>query len=187
MNEGLNPNAIGAIETNSVAKGIEVADTMLKAAEVRLLIANPVCPGKYIIIVAGDVAAVRASVETGRTIAEDCLVDEFVIPNLHPQVIPAITGTTQLDDLGAIGMIETFAIASAIEVGDAAVKAAAVDLIELRLARALGGKSFVLLTGEVAAVRAAIEAGIATTKDTGLLLGSVVIPSPHPDLLGTLL
>ena len=99
----------------------------------------------------------------------------------------AITMTTMPEDLGAIGLIEVFSLVSAIKAGDAAVKAAAVDLIEIRLARALGGKAFVLLTGEVAGVRAAIDAGIGSTKDTGLLLGSVVIPSPHPDLLNTLL
>ncbi len=180
-------NAIGGIETNSVARGIEVADIMLKAAEVRLVVSNPVCPGKYIIMIAGEVAAVTASVEAGRSVAGATLVDDYIIPNIHPQITPAITGTTFPESLGAVGMIEVFSLAAAIKAGDAAVKAAAVDLIEIRLARALGGKSFVLLTGEVAAVRAAIEAGIATTKETGLLLGSTIIPSPHPELLNTLL
>ena len=45
--------AVGCLETSSIARGIESADAMLKAAQVRLLACNPVCPGKYIIIVGG--------------------------------------------------------------------------------------------------------------------------------------
>lgn len=38
---------IGFLELNSIAKGIQAADMMLKAAEIRLVSARPSCPGKY--------------------------------------------------------------------------------------------------------------------------------------------
>jgi microcompartment protein CcmL/EutN len=50
-------------------------------------------------------------------------------------------------------------VASLIEGADAAVKAANVELIEIRLAMALGGKAFVTMTGNVAAVQSAVDAG----------------------------
>jgi len=50
------------IETNSIPAGIEAGDAMLKAADVSLASAQPVCAGKYIVIVSGGVAAVEAAV-----------------------------------------------------------------------------------------------------------------------------
>ena len=44
--------AIGILESNSIAKGIEAADAVLKAADTALLYAKPVCPGKYTILFA---------------------------------------------------------------------------------------------------------------------------------------
>lgn len=51
-------DALGVIELNSVAAGIEAGDAMLKAANVSLLSAQPVCCGKYIVMVQGGVAEV---------------------------------------------------------------------------------------------------------------------------------
>lgn len=68
-------NALGMIETNSIPAGIEAGDAMLKAADVALTTAQPVCAGKYIVIVSGSVAAVEASVSAGVAIAAEVLVD----------------------------------------------------------------------------------------------------------------
>ncbi|MDP6627000.1 MAG: BMC domain-containing protein [Methanopyri archaeon] len=176
-------NAIGLVETNNVAKGIECCDVMLKRSDVEAIASYPVCPGKYIILIAGEVAAVRSSVDAGKLQALDSLVDDFVIPNIHPQVFPAIQATTEVDDLQALGVIETFSLSSCIVAADFAVKAADVMLIEIRLGRALGGKSFVTMTGDTAAVRSAVQAGVESVREDGLLLDYVVIPSPHPNLL----
>lgn len=181
------PRSVGCVETNSVTAGLEAADAMLKTAQVRLLASNPVCPGKYVTIVGGEVAEVNASVAAGSKAAADALVDAIVIPNVHRQVFDAFTASVSPEKLGAIGLIETFSLAAAIISGDQAVKSARVDLLEIRLGRALGGKAFVLLTGEVSAVRAAVDAAVQTARGQGVLLGSTVIPSPHPDLLKSLL
>lgn len=53
--------ALGMIELSSIARGIETCDFMVKAAQVDLVRASTVCPGKYIIIIGGDTADVRAS------------------------------------------------------------------------------------------------------------------------------
>lgn len=185
--EGPAARALGGIETSSIARGIEATDAMLKAAQVELLAGNPVCPGKYVALVGGAVAEVESAVRAGEAAAADTLVDALVIPNVHPQVLQAFSATTFPEKLAAVGVLETFSVAAAVVGGDAAVKAARVDLLEIRLARALGGKAYVLLTGEVAAVRAAVEAGAAAARQQGLLLGTTVIPAPHPDLLSRLM
>lgn len=175
-------NAIGMIETNSIPAGIEAGDAMLKAAAVELVTAQAVCAGKYIVLVAGDVAAVKAAVADGEPVAGNYLVDSIVIPNVHDQVIAALTACSEIKEAAALGIIETYSLASAVICADAAVKAADIDLMEIRLGRGLGGKSFITLTGDVAAAKAAVAAALDMGEEHGMMANSVVIPSPHPDL-----
>ena len=180
-------NCVGLIELSSIAAGFEVCDAMLKAAEVELVVARSICSGKYMVLIRGDVAAVQASVAAGVTIGDFAIIDSFVIPNVHEGVFPALTGAARPERTDALGIIESFSVASLIEGADAAVKAASVDLMEIRLAMALGGKAFCTLTGNVAAVQSAVEAGAAVIAAKGLLVNRVVIPSPSPELLSELI
>jgi microcompartment protein CcmL/EutN len=180
-------NAIGLIEFSSIAKGIGAADAMVKAASVELVISRTICSGKYINLVAGDVQAVKSAVAAGEAYAQEAVIETFVIPNVHPDVFPAMSGSSGVEKLDALGIIESFSVASLIEGADAAVKAAEVRLIEIRLAMALGGKAFVTLTGEVGAVRAAVAAGEEVIAKAGMLVNTVVIPSPREELLRDIL
>jgi microcompartment protein CcmL/EutN len=179
--------AIGLMEFNSIAKGIEVTDTLLKASEVKLLFSSSICPGKYLIIITGEVAAVRNSIDDGKKISAGFLIDVNVIPQVHEKVFPAIAGTTDITEMGAVGVIDAYSSVSAVVAADKAVKTADVELVEVRLARALGGKAFVIITGEVADVRSAVQGGVDAIKEEGLLLGTVIIPSPHPELKNILM
>ncbi|HVP45052.1 MAG TPA: BMC domain-containing protein [Bryobacteraceae bacterium] len=176
-------NSIGLIELTSIAAGFEVCDAMLKTADVDLLLSRSICSGKYMVMVRGDVAAVQASVSAGISGGKFSVIDSFVIPNLHEGVFPAISGTSKVESLEALGILESFSVAALIEGADAAVKAANVQLLEIRLAMALGGKAFVTLTGNVAAVQSAIDAGAQVVGRKGMLVNKVVIPSPRPELL----
>lgn len=171
--------AIAMIELNSIAKGVETADDMLKASDVDLIMAQPICAGKYMVLVSGDVDSVERASEVGKETAGEFLVDDFVIPNVHASVFPALTATTRIQDIDALGVIETFSVASAIMAADAAVKAADVDIIEIRCATGLGGKSFFYLTGDVSSIHSAVDAGLDVLRDTGLILSHVVIPYPN--------
>jgi len=179
--------AVGLMEFNSVAKGIEVTDILLKAAEVELVFSSPVCPGKYLIMITGRVAAVKNSMKEADKISDGFLVDRNIIPQVHEKVFPALIGTTEIHNIEAIGVLDVYSSVSAVVAADQAVKAADVELVDLRLARALGGKAFVIVTGEIADVEAAVNKAVEFIKEDGLLLGTVVIPSPHKDLIDTLL
>jgi len=179
--------AIAMIELNSIAKGVQAADEMLKSADVELVMAQPICAGKYMALVTGDVDSVERAAEVGRETAGEFLVDDFVIPNVHSSIFPALTATTRIHDIDSLAVIETFSVASSILAADAAVKAADVDIIEIRCATGLGGKSFLYLTGDVSSVNSAVEAGIEVLKGTGLILSYVVIPSPTPDIARSIL
>ncbi len=176
-------NSIGLIELGSIAAGFHVTDAMLKAADVELILARSICPGKYMVLVRGDVGAVTSAVNSGCQAGGFSVIDTFVIPNVHESIFPAISGNNKVEALEALGILEAFSVASLIEGADAAAKSAKVRLIEVRLAMALGGKAFVTLTGSVSAVQSAVEAGAQAIAAKGLLVNKVVIPSPRPELL----
>ena len=179
--------AIGILESNSIAKGIEAADAVLKAADTALLYAKPVCPGKYTILFYGDVAAVSASLDAGAAVIDAHLVDSVVIPRIHPQVIQAISLSTAPDGVNAVGVMEFFSVTAAVYAADAAAKAADVTLLDVRIGVGIGGKSFAVLTGEVAAVEEAVRCGMAAGEEKGLAVTSTVIPSPRKEIFDTLL
>ena len=52
---------------------------------------------------------------------------------------------------------------------------------------ALGGKAFVTLTGEVAAVQSAVDSGANVIAEKGLLVNKVVIPQPRKELLSEMI
>ncbi len=174
--------AIGMIEFKTVASGITAADQMVKTSDVELLEAQVVCPGKYIALIAGDLSAVKAAVESAERSHPENLIGKFVLGNPDPSIFPAIYGTSSIEGVGALGILETYDASSIIVAADIAAKTAIVKLIELRIAKGMCGKSYLLLTGEVAACEAAIAKAKESIKETGMFLDSSVIASPDPKI-----
>jgi microcompartment protein CcmL/EutN len=177
-------HALGLIELNSIARGIRVTDEMLKAAQVDLIRSSTICPGKYIVIISGDVGEVEASMRAGEHLAAEYEINRLLIPNIHQQLVPALMGTTQDIRPEAIGVLEFYSVASAIVAADKAAKAAQIQLIEVRIGYAIGGKGYVTLTGDVGAVKAAVAAA---SEDQELLVETTVIPRPIEPLVESLL
>jgi microcompartment protein CcmL/EutN len=128
---------------------------------------------------------VVASARRGAEVAASDLVDQLVIPQLHEQVIPILRrrGGVINGQIDAVGVVETTTVAQSMLSADLALKTASVDLLDMRLANGLGGKSFFVVTGEVSDVRSSIAAGARLAQEAGLLAREVVIPRPHPDLV----
>ena len=183
----MNYRTIGVVELNSIAQGIHVADEMVKAATVSLVYSRPTCPGRYLVMVAGDTGSVKSSVEAGREVGGSTVIDWFLLPSVHEMVIPALSGTSVVPRITALGVIETATIASCILAADAAAKAGQVDLVEIRIAAGLAGKSFVTMTGDVGSVKASVSAGVEGVGDSGPVYNHVVIPSPCEELKRNLL
>jgi microcompartment protein CcmL/EutN len=171
--------AIGMIEFKTVSAGLVAADAMVKAASVELLEAQVVCPGKYIALITGELSAVRSAVDVAAACGEEQYIDSFVLGNPHESIFPAIYGTTRITNIRALGILETFDAASIIVAADEAAKTAMVELIELRIAKGMCGKSYLYLTGEVAAVEASISRAKAVAATNGMYLDSAIIA--HPD------
>ena len=175
-------NAIGMIEYMNVSVGIEATDTMLKTSEVELIEAQTVCPGKYIAIISGDLSAVRAAVDSAKGCCGEKLIDSFVLGNPHEDIFAAIYGTVNVENPKALGVLETYSAASIIIAADVAAKTSLVNLLELRIARGMCGKSYMTLTGDVASVTAAIESAKNAVGQNGMYLDSSVIARPSEKL-----
>jgi microcompartment protein CcmL/EutN len=180
-------DTIGIIELNSIARGMEVTDSLLKAADVSLLKASTICPGKYIVIVKGIVGAVKSSVQTGVEIGKENVVESKVISRLDPRVINAVNAATEIKNMKSLGVLEFFDVTSALYAADSAIKSADVEIIEIRMGYAIGGKSFVTLTGDLSAVKTAVEVGSQVGNENCMLVNKAVIASPSKELLESLL
>lgn len=170
--------AIGIVEYKTVSSGLVAADIMVKNSDISIIEAQTVCPGKYIIIVTGDLSAVDSAIQAAKVQNGKHLIGSFVLGNPHESIFPAIYGTTDINEVKALGVLETYDVASMIVAADEAAKTAIVDLIEIRLARGMCGKSYLFLTGEVAAVNAAIEKTKKAVSKEGMYLDSSVIAHP---------
>jgi ethanolamine utilization protein EutM len=80
----------------------------------------------------------------------------------------------------ALGFIEARGFVAAVEAADSALKAASVSLLGQK--RVGSGLVAVILTGDVAAVKAAVEAGTESASLIGEVVSAQVIASPHKDL-----
>ncbi len=176
-------NAIGIIEFKSIACGVETCDIMMKASKVELLRAATMCPGKYIIIIGGQTGEVSASMKAGLTHAGNHVADSLHIPHVHAQLMPAISGKNPVVLRGALGVLEFYTVADAIRAADATVKAANITLMQVRTGFAIAGKGMVTITGDVGAVRTAVDRAKAQSEH---LLHAVVIPRPNQDVFDSL-
>lgn len=173
--------ALALLEFSSIAAGIFAGDAMVKRAQLDVIHAGTVQPGRYLILVGGSVAEVEEALKAGQENALDSLTDHVFLAGVHPDVVRAISGgrTTEIND--ALGVIETQTVPAAILAADKGIKGAQVSLIEIRLADGLNGKGLVFFSGLVSDVEAAIELSTANLK-TGQLVKQVVIAKLHNDI-----
>jgi microcompartment protein CcmL/EutN len=174
--------ALALLEFSSIATGIQAADAMVKRAPIDVIRAGTVQPGKYLVLVGGQVADVEESLAAGREVGGAAVVDLVYLPQVHPEVVGAIAGGRVPQITDALGVVETTTVAAAIHAADAGIKGAEVRLVEVRLADGLGGKGIVLFSGLVADVEAAVEIGVGVLERPDLLVRQVVIPQLHPEM-----
>ena len=173
--------AIGLIELSSIAKGLFVSDAMIKKAPVDVLMSQTTSPGKYLILISGDVASVQESIQHAKNLTKDVCIDHLFIPNIHPQIIPGIQNKFPKINLDAVGVLETQSVASTISGADQALKSANVNLINLKLGKGLGGKGYFVITGDLSEVEAAIGAAKNAIEEGAKFLNSEIIARPHSE------
>ncbi len=174
--------SIGIVEFRSIAIGIGAVDRIVKSSDVKILDAKVICPGKYYIIFSGSVSAVHNSMNAVVEESKNFLIDWAVISNVYPEIFTSLNQTSDVGKLQAIGVIETLTSPSIIIAADAAIKATSVNLVEIRIARALGGKNICIINGDVSSVNESVRVGIEYAQKKDFLVDYQIIPSPHKDL-----
>jgi len=177
--------ALALVELSSIARGYPVADAMVKRAPVALAECRPVSPGKFLVLITGRVADVDEAFRAGLAVAGDRVVDKLFLPHAHAQIGPAVGGAIPPAAIDSFAAIETTTVAATILAADAAVKAAAVRIVEMQLGRGIGGKGYFTLSGPLSEIEAAVEAA-AGAIDGALLAATEIIPAPHEDFLAKL-
>jgi microcompartment protein CcmL/EutN len=174
--------ALALLEFSSIAAGIQSADAMVKRAALDIIHAGTVQPGRFLVLIGGEVAEVEEALKAGLTTTPDVLTDHIFLPGVHRDVVQALVGVRDIQNLdGALGIVETRTVPAAIHAADKGVKGAQVTLMEVRLADGLGGKGIVLFTGSVSDVEAALEI-IDSVLKAEQKVRQVVIAQLHGDL-----
>jgi microcompartment protein CcmL/EutN len=173
---------LGVLELNSIAAGINALDGMVKVAQVKILDARTICPGKYLIVFCGDVASAEYAFKKGTELSGEYLVDSMLLRQVHPECLGAIGNIKMITELKSIGLIETTTVTAAIEAADIAAKESGVVILEVRLAIGFGGKSYVKLTGTLPDVQASMEAGVALARKKNALCAHSLISQPHSEI-----
>jgi microcompartment protein CcmL/EutN len=174
--------AIALIEFSSIAMGVNAGDAMVKKAPISMLKVGTVSRGKYLVLIGGSTASVEESFKEGLNIGASAVLDKVFLPDVHAQVLNAMLGERKQVIYDSFGIIETTSIAATIEAADAGIKGAVVEIIEIRMGDALGGKAFVMMNGKVEDVEAAVEIGINAITNKALWRNKIIIPLLHKEM-----
>jgi len=178
--------ALALLEFDSVAVGMLSADAVVKNAPVETLVAGTVHPGKYLVLIAGEIAEVEIGFAAGSETGKDHLIDSLFLPGVHSGVTDCLSGRPGGVSAEAVGVVETRSVASILAAADAGLKGAEVELFELRLADGLGGKAFCCFSGVLSDVEAAVDLACSSLAVPELLIARVVIPQLHGEMRNNL-
>ncbi|MPQ42896.1 BMC domain-containing protein [Clostridium tarantellae] len=178
--------SIGAIEFRSISKGIEVCDEIVKKAFVKISYMKSICPGKFLIIVNGDVGEVETAIEYGKEVGKKHIVDSFIINSVHKDIVHALKNKYDSKEVkSAIGIMETYKVCSGITALNKTLKTNDVRLIKLQLAFGIGGKLVYIISGDLSSVRDGLEEGKKAILEKEIVNMSI-LPSPHYEVIKNL-
>lgn len=164
--------ALALLEYASIAAGIEVGDAMVKRSPLGVIHAGTVHPGRYLLLVGGEVADIEEALDAADRVGVEP-TDRMFLPDPHRQLVEALGGGVSDGDGEALGVIETDSVAAVIRAADAGLKEANVTLRQVFMADGLGGKGYLLFSGSLTEIEAATAAG-ADRAGTGLVAERVI-------------
>ncbi len=143
--------------------GLFALDALVKAAHVNVRFAGDVDPGRWLIVIDGELGEVEVALEKGIEAGADDLLETLLLPAAHGALRAALRGDlTPPEPLAAaeatLGALECHTLIATLAATDRALKAAQVHLLRLRLATHLNGAGHAVLAGDHADVLAALQA-----------------------------
>lgn len=173
--------AIAILEFSSIATGILAGNEMLKKAPITVIKSGTVHNGKYLILIGGSVASVEESYSVGISIKPKRLIDSMLLPNVDQQLHDCLLGKRNKCKDESLGVIESSSVSTMVKATDTGVKGADVNIVEIRLADDIGGKSFTIFNGSVEEVHAAVHIAKSTVSTSEYWINETVIPQLHDD------
>lgn len=181
---------LAALETGSIAAGIEALDALLKEAPVSILLAEAASPGKYLVLFTGEVEELSRSLAKAIEVAGDERIDDVLLPAPEADLVKAMISPSAIpvEDRKppAIGVLETWTAPTLLAAADSALKTGQTGLCQVHLLSGIGGKSTAILHGDIASTRVAISAGAEVAREREALAREVLIPRPDANLLDCL-
>ncbi len=174
--------AIALIEYSSIATGILAGDEMLKKAPISVIKSGTVHNGKYLVLIGGSVASVEESYAKGLAIDPDNIIDSMILPNIHKQLHDSILGSRLKCTRESLGIIEASSVSTMIKATDAGIKGADVNIVEIRLADDIGGKSFTIYNGSIEEIQAAVDIAKNAITVPEHWVNETIIPNLHGDM-----
>lgn len=178
--------AIFIVEYSSIPAGIDSLDRMVKRAPMSIIYAKPVCIGKFLIVVGGEVENLREARDEVAKTGGKKLIRQHLLTNAHEDILkyfaPAQRGKTSMDGKTALGILETRDASSGFQSLDAGLKSGSVRLEEVWIGHFIGGKFCYILSGLVGDISTALEAAEAVLPEK-TFLDKRIIPSPDEKAL----
>jgi microcompartment protein CcmL/EutN len=169
--------SLATFDLASIARGYSTLDAIVKRATVKVELAKPVSPGRFVIAISGDIAEVEESYAAGLSVAGSGILDHIFLARPHERLFARTNG-------GASALICEFdTVSSTIMAADLALKNTEVSLGTMRLADGLGGKGFIVLQGELCEIEEAmlvLKREIISERVVALEL----IAAPHAEICG---
>jgi len=173
---------LAIVEFKSTARGLFVTDAMLKAADVKLVLASSLCPGKYLTIVEGETSAVESSLRIADEIGGMHVYSSEVLNAINSKVIDAISGKLGEHSMEALAVIESMQMACLISSADDVSDAVPVEFVDFRLARGCGVNSFYIFSGRYSSVEEGARRASQFLKEKGALLACRVLSGPDREV-----
>lgn len=176
--------AIAIVEFSDIPAGIYATDAMLKKAPIAFIKCGSISRGRYLTLIGGTTASVDEALTAGIALGAGHVLDHIMLADVHSRVYAAIVGERRPGGAGALAIIETDTVAANVRAAEAALKATAVELMEIRLAdTGLSGKGISLYQGELHEIEEAVIAATRYLQHAGVPARHRIIASPHESLV----
>lgn len=175
--------AVGLAEFKSIAKGLEMLDKMTKKADIKIVENRVVCIGKFFVMISGLVADVQSAINEVVEESGSYLVESKVIPSIMDGVLEKVNARINREDVRALGIVEAKNVAIGLYCSNYIKKFSNVDILKISLTYGLGGKTFVVFTGDLSSVESGIEVAKDKVGDMSKVVSAVVIPSPSKEFI----
>jgi len=180
------PESLAALECETIHRGLETVDGMAKEARIEILAAEPIPPGRFLIVVGGIVGEVEAAYRRGVALAGP-LHDRLFLPEIAPGVVLALRPGAREGTVDSLGLFETASAGAALDGADRGLKGASVRLLQIHLTRGIAGKAFGVFEGRQDMVEAALAFARERGQAHGRWVGSTLLARPDADLVARVL